>query len=372
MKINFFINTLDGGGAEKVLVDLANQLPQDKYDITITTLLHGVHEDKLARHVHHHCIIGTRNRFVSYVLERIYCRIIPHKLFARLFLQGEYDLMVSYLEGFNTHIVAAYNGKAKRAAFVHCNTGVDTAWTQTYRSLEECLFQYKSFDKVCFISQDALDGFERVVGHLSNSSVVHNVIDLRAVIEKSKVRLQLSPHNDDTTIIKLVSVGRLTKVKGYERLLNVIARLRDEKLICQLIICGDGDARKELENMARRKKISNVYFLGFQSNPYPYMRKADFYVCSSYSEGYSTSVVESIALGIPVLTTDCSGMREILCDGEYGDIVENSEEGIYYGLKHIVTDSEHRYSLRSKAEIRSKELLAMNPLKEYTELFDNI
>ena len=102
------------------------------------------------------------------------------------------------------------------------------------------------------------------------------------------------------------------------------------------------------------------------------MAKADLYVCPSLSEAYSTSVAESVALGVPVLTTDCSGMREILNDGEYGYIVENSEEGLYRGLKLLLSDSQYRSNLQSKVILRSKKLLAMNPLKEYTELFESI
>lgn len=372
MNLNFFINTLDGGGAEKVLVDLVNQLPQDKYSVTVTTLLHGVHEKKLAPHVRHKCIISTRNHLLSFVIERIYCKLFTHCLFARLFLSGNYDVVISYLEGFNTHILASYKGKAKRVAFVHCNTGVDSGWAHTYPSLEDCLRQYNAFDRVCFISKDALDGFEKVVGHLSNANVVHNVIDLKSAIELSK-QYDINPNSsDDFNGIKFISVGRLTKVKGYERLLTVISRLQTEGFDCGLTICGEGTERNELEALIEKKGISHIHLLGFQSNPYKYMVQADIYVCSSYSEGYSTSVAESIALGLPVLTTECSGMREILSDGEYGDIVENSEDGLYYGIKRILTDNEYLTKLKSRVSVRSQELLSMNPLKEYIELFESL
>ena len=369
MKLNFFINTLGGGGAEKVLVDLVNRLPAEKFDITVTTLLHGVHETRLAPHVKHNCIVKTNNRILSFCLVRVYCKMFSRALFAKRFLKGEYDYMISYLEGFNTQVLAAYKGGAKRIAFVHCNTGVDNTWVKTYASPSQCLQQYRSFDQVRFISQDALDGFEKVVGPLTNARVVHNVIDYERVISLSKEVGPDSVNAFSDDGIRLVSVGRLIRVKGYERLLGVIGRLQRDGFRLQLTICGDGDLRRELERKVKEDGLVNIRFLGFQSNPYYIMKLADYYVCSSYSEGYSTSVAEAIALGLPVLTTDCSGMREILCDGEYGVIAENSEEGLYQDLKGFLSDPCRGANLKEKATRRSKELLAGNPIKEYLDLF---
>lgn len=369
MKLNFFINTLGGGGAEKVLVDLVNRLPAEKFDITVTTLLHGVHETRLAPHIKHNCIVRTHNRLLSFCLDRIYCKLFSRALFARCFLKGEFDYLISYLEGFNTQVLAAYRGAAKRIAFVHCNTGVDNAWVNTYSSINQCLQQYNSFDQVCFISQDALEGFERVVGPLNNARVVHNVIDYERVISLSKEAGAESVNPFSNEGMRLISVGRLTRVKGYERLLGAIGRLQREGFKMQLTICGDGDSRQELEQMVKKDGLNNVRFLGFQSNPYRFMKLADYYVCSSYSEGYSTSVAEAMALGLPVITTDCSGMREILCDGEYGVIVENSEDGLYQGLRTLLRNPDRGADLKAKVSIWSKELLEGNPISEYLELF---
>ena len=372
MKLNFFINSLGGGGAEKVLVDLVNQLPQDKFEITVTTLLHGVHDNKLASHIQHKCIINTSNRFLSAILMRVYCKLLTLRMFARLFLKGNHDVIISYLEGFNTRVLAEYKGSAKRVAFVHCNTGVHNDWINSYSSLNDCYNQYKTFNRVCFVSTDALEGFQKVVGHLDNACVVHNVIDFRTVVEKSREAINLPAVMVPKDGIKLISVGRLTPIKGFDRLINVISRLRDENIECSLIICGEGTSRSKLEEQVLTLGLDNVYFLGFQENPYKFMSLADINVCSSYSEGYSTSVSESIALGIPVLTTDCSAMNEILCNGEYGDIVDNTEDGLYVGAKNMITNPEYLRFLKTKVAKRSRELLLINPVQEYIDLFDKL
>lgn len=369
MRLNFFINTLDGGGAEKVLVDLVNLLPKESYDITITTLLHGIHEKNLASHIKHKCIIKSRKKIIIYFLERFYCKILPHRLFAKFFLNGEYDINISYLEGFPARVVAASNSAPKRIVFIHCNTGVNKRWLSYYKSNQDCLAEFGSFDKVCFVSKDSLDGFQYIVGPLENACVVHNVIDFNKVLQKSRESLDLEYA---TKGLKIISVGRLSSVKGYDRLLNAVSRLQIENFSFELWICGEGDERAKLEKIIISKKLKNVNLLGFQDNPYKYMSKADLYVCSSLSEAYSTSVAESVALGIPVLTTDCSGMREILDNGEYGDIVDNSDEGLYNGLRNILLEEQHFQKLKSNVTLHSKVLLNNNPLIEYYNLFEVI
>jgi len=369
MRLNFFINTLDGGGAEKVLVDLVNLLPKNQYDVTITTLLHGVHEAKLSSHIKHKCIIKSRNKLLIFFLERLYCKILTYGLFAKLFLNGEYDIIVSYLEGFPARAVAASDSRGRKIVFIHCNTGVDKKWLANYKTYQECLAELGTFDKVCFVSKDSLDGFQRVVGSLQNACVVHNVIDFKTALQKSQEPLDMTY---TTKGLKLISVGRLSLVKGYDRLLNAVSRLQKEKFSFELWICGEGEEREQLERIIKNEKLKNVHLLGFQNNPYKYMSKADLYVCSSLSEAYSTSIAESVALGIPVLTTDCSGMREILDNGEYGDIVDNSEEGLFNGLKNILTEEQHYKELKSNVTSHSKILINNNPLTEYYNLFEEI
>ena len=78
--------------------------------------------------------------------------------------------------------------------------------------------------------------------------------------------------------------------------------------------------------------------LGYHKNPYPFYRKADLYVCSSYFEGYSTSCVEAIYFGLPVLTTRCAGMDEILNSGKFGMIVDNTTDALCNGLECILSN----------------------------------
>jgi glycosyltransferase involved in cell wall biosynthesis len=98
-----------------------------------------------------------------------------------------------------------------------------------------------------------------------------------------------------------------------------------------------------------------VKLLGFHTNPYKYIVQGDLFVCSSRSEGYSTAVTEALVLGVPVITTDCSGMAELLKDGECGMITENDDEAFYEGLKSLLNDAAMLEYYREKAVERGKD-----------------
>ena len=91
---------------------------------------------------------------------------------------------------------------------------------------------------------------------------------------------------------------------------------------------------------------------GSQDNPYPYIKSSDLLVCASYFEGYNLTVAEALILGTPVLSTNCAGPNEILDNGKYGLIVDNSEEGLYSGIKDSLDNPEKMQYYKKKARER--------------------
>ena len=97
-----------------------------------------------------------------------------------------------------------------------------------------------------------------------------------------------------------------------------------------------------------------VTLWGNKANPYPYVRSADWFVCSSYAEGLSTVIIESLIIGTPVISTDCSGTDELLGNSEYGIRCENSEKGLYEAIKSVLTDDSLYVKYKIKAEERGQ------------------
>lgn len=366
MKILFFINTLCGGGAEKVLVDLLRLLDKQKYQISLLTVEGGVHAERLPDNITYKSIIKTKSVFLKKLLQKIIYHL-PPKIISALFIRGKYDIEIAYLEGFPTQVIAARKSRAKKIAFVHCDVSTTSVLRAFYKTKEKSVKEYKKYDKVCFVSRMAKSGFEQTEGILDNACVLHNVLDVENIIKKSQETNEI-PFDAET--FNIIAVGRLTEEKRYDRLIRAAAQLQD-KYKFNVYILGDGEKRSELQTMINEQQVKNVELLGFKKNPYSYIKNANLFVCSSIFEGYSTVVKECLLLGVPVLTTDCAGMDELLENGKYGIIVPNNDNALIEQLECILKNPEIISELRQKIKAQNT-CEQTKELAEYEKLFSEV
>lgn len=116
-----------------------------------------------------------------------------------------------------------------------------------------------------------------------------------------------------------------------------------------------------------------VTLVGYKTNPYKYVKSCDLFVCSSYSEGFSTAVTESLIVGTLVVTTLCSGMEELLgYNNEYGIITDNNDDALYGGIKSLVEDLDLLKKYREKATERGNQLCNENNAIKVEKLLDNL
>ena len=113
-----------------------------------------------------------------------------------------------------------------------------------------------------------------------------------------------------------------------------------------------------------------VHFEGYQKNPYPYMNGADILVCPSLFEGFSTVITEGLILGKPIVTTDCSGMRELLGDSEYGLIADNTEESLYSAVKRMLAEPGLLEHYAKRADARGKDFRRERLVRETEAFFE--
>lgn len=170
----------------------------------------------------------------------------------------------------------------------------------------------------------------------------------------------------------MVTVGRFVPQKAYDRLLRVIKRLYEDGYSIELWILGDGEQRPILEEYINTHSLNKIIILwGFQKNPYPYLKHSDIFVCSSISEGYSTAVTEALILELPVITTACSGMDELLIDGKCGLITENSENGLYSGIKHVLDNPSLLTSYKQNILLHQERFSLSNQMVHIENLFNS-
>ena len=361
IKILFFIETLTGGGAEKVLRDLVNHMDQSKFDITVQTAFPCDASKYLVPGIRYKSMYASESK----VNRMRYRAEAESGLAYRLHIKDNYDVECAYLEMGSTKVIAAStNKKAKKLAWVHCDLSKAVADPQTYAA--KTAPWYAKFDQVVCVSQTVKEQFDKLFQNRFHSTVLYNVIDDAAIREKALLSL---PEGAKKRRFTVLSVGRLSPPKKYIRLLKAHKRLLDEGLEYALWILGDGTERPMLEQFVSENDLQDsVWMPGFIENPYPFMREADVLTCSSVYEGFSTFVTEGVVLGKPIVTTDVSGMRELLGDSEFGLIVENDDESFANGMRRMLTDTKLREEYAAKSAERGKAFSA-SVLTEQTEQF---
>lgn len=181
---------------------------------------------------------------------------------------------------------------------------------------------YPTAAGVVAVSDGLADDVAAVTGmDRSLITTIYNPVDVDSVRERSREPVDLPDAVDDGSPV-LVSVGRLGERKDVPTTLRAFRTVLEDR-DCWLVLCGDGPERRRLESLATELGIrERVHFTGWVDNPYPYMRRADVLVLSSKSEGLGNVLIEAMAVGCPVVSTDCeSGPGEILEGGTWGPLV---------------------------------------------------
>lgn len=335
MRILFLSNNLSGGGAERVLVNLANQMVENGQDITLRVLANtGDNRKNLSDKVKYEYVFNSNFRGINYL------HLLPRKWIYNKVAHGNFDVVVVYLHGVLTKIVANAPKSQKTVAYLHANME-KSPFIKSLGSKDNIQKCFKTYDRIVSVSQEVQESFIRVSDINDDRLVVkYNTFDTDKIKNLASEKI-ISPFNEKKGI-SICTVGKLEQVKGHLRLLKCIKKLVDNGILVQLTIVGDGPLRNELKDYVIEHNLEkNVFLVGFDTNPYKYVAKSNLFVCSSYSEGFSSVVAESLIMGVPVLTTDCAGMREMLGNNnEYGIIVNNDEKSLYNGLKNIITNSE--------------------------------
>lgn len=366
-KILFLIPNLGGGGAERVLVNLVNNLDKSKYDITIRTLFKS---DVNSKYLHSHI------KLIEGKLEQFRGNIHLLKLFSprvlyKFFIKGKYDIIVSYLEGPTARIVSGCDDKqAKLVSWIHVEHTNQKALAHSFRSINEAKKCYGKNDVIVCVANTVKDNFLKISNLENKCVVLYNTNETNLIREKANEPID----SLFSECFNIISVGRLMPQKGYDRLIKVHSKLIKEGFKHHIYILGTGNELDNLKKLAREKGVSETFhLLGFSDNPYKFIKNADLFICSSRREGFSTAVTEALVVGTPVVSTNCSGAYELLgYNNEYGIVAENSEDGIYKGLKTMLSDKELLANYKKQAEIRGKKFSTKNTILAVEEMLESL
>lgn len=367
-KILFLIPTLAHGGAEKVLVNLVNNMDKSKFDITVQTLFAGgVNEQFLNSDITYKYCFKKTFRGNSQILKLF----SPQSLYKK-FIKEHYDIIVSYLEGPTARIVSGCNDKdTKLVSWIHCKMDTPASGSVGFRNFNEAKECYSKFDNTVCVSKWTMNYFVKTFDFKKPIEVLYNTIETEKILKLSEESIE---ETFDKDTVNLCSVGKVTKVKGFERLASIHKKLLDNGIKNKVYILGIGEEQNAIQKYLDDNKLTDSFaFLGYKTNPYKYVKNFDLYVCSSYSEGFSTSVTESLIVGTPIVTTNVSGMKEMLGDNdEYGIVTDNDENALYEGIKKMISTPNLLDDYAEKAKERGKYFSTEKTTKAVEEMLERL
>lgn len=363
-KTLFLIHDLGQGGAEKVLVNLVNNMDRSKFDISVTALFGGgVNEQFLAPDIHFHAVFPKEVPGNSKLMKLL----TPTQLH-RICVKEHYDIEVSYLEGPSARVISGCSdANTKLVSWIHVEQHTMERLSGSFRSEREARKCYDHFDKTVCVSQYVHDDFCRILNFQKPCHVLYNTVESEKILANAN---DAAPELMDDENMRLMAVGTLKESKGYMRLLSIIKRLRDERYSIHLYILGIGPLQQEMERFIQANNLQEaVTLLGYQTNPYKYVSKCDLFVCASFAEGFSTAATEALIVGTPVCTVEVSGMKEMLGEhNEWGIVTENSEEALYQGIKDLLDHPDKLAHYKEKAGERGKTFSTGNTVRAVEEM----
>lgn len=330
-KILFFMWSFSlGGGAEKILSTIVNNLDKEKYDIDI---LEVEHFDKGYEPVGDNVRIlkPWQHYKQSRILRAILWRLRKYfpNFVRKLMLKEEYDIEVSFTI-INPAFPFSKRANLRKFSWIH---GSIEAFENDKIKRENHRVALNNSNNIISVSEKTKDSIISIYPEFENKVMnIYNGYDFESIIEKSKEKL-------DTEIEKnsICIVGRIEELKGSIEVYEVAKKLINNfGKKYHFYFIGAGELENELKSRVYSDKLEQyIHFLGYQKNPYKYISNMKLMFSMSKQEGFSGAIVEAMCLGIPFISTDVGGIKELSNNGKFGKIVNNIDEAMENIIKYI-------------------------------------
>lgn len=356
-KMIIYMPKLSVGGMEKALINLLNfSTLTDHYQIEL---------------------------FLGYVVQKEYLDMIPKEVKVKLCCKGKwnsfgkittyfkmqfkfiknllnidkYDIAISYAYQHPILAKLARNSSKNNIIFVHNN--LKLKYSSQSKRLRK--MQFEKFNKIVCVSNDAKNAFNGLYPNYKGKiAVINNMLDGESIEKKALEEIEFNYKKP-----VFIAVARCEeKSKKLSRIIKASNELKKQDYIFSAIIVGDGEDFQMYKNLIIELNLQDtVFLLGKKINPYPYIKNSSALVLSSAYEGYGIVIDEARILNIPVISTDVADAEEILNQG-YGIICDNSEEGVYTGMKQFLDEG---YIVQNQFDYNKFNSDINNKLEEFFE-----
>jgi len=359
-KIFIVINSLNGGGAERVASILSQSLTKTT-DLTIVSLESKQHDEYAFQGNIHYLDIDLKKSYVSRMRETI----------------KKFNVLVAHE---HPHLIVAFLNNACLVTILSKHQGIKTILSirnyvdLQYKGKKLVLWQhiYKRFfsraDKIVSVSNEISELMVNKYHLKADKCVtIYNPYDLDAISSACSEKIPDVYLNQMRGKKVIATLGHLGTQKAMERLINVLPSIVQEVPNILLLIIGSTENTKYfqmLKDLAETKQVTDsILFVGSQQNPFKYLHAADAYCLSSQFEGFPNALVEAMACGLPVVATNChSGPKEIISDSPLSNLYQETEYGILVDGKDDVVTSDGLSSIESNMQKGLVKLLTDDSL----------
>ncbi|MFC4988568.1 glycosyltransferase [Saliphagus infecundisoli] len=334
-----FLTSMGIGGAQRVAFNLCSGLVQNGH--TVDLVLVSAEGDLLEELPPEISVVGLD-------ASRVTTSALPLRRYLRA---REPDVLYAMMTEINVAAVAAHRLAGVGTRLVVSEHNMPSASADGIKdrlALRLAALAYPYADRTVAVSRGVREDLRRVVG--VEATVIHNPVD----VERIRRRAGEPMDHDwfaDPSLSVVTSAGRHVPQKGFDTLLRAFAALADDD--ARLVLLGEGEQRAALRRLADDLAVGErVAFPGFVDNPFKYMGRADAFVLSSWYEGFGNVLIEAMACGTPVVSTDCpSGPSEILENGTYGPLVPVKDPDRMAGaIDEVLSDPPDSEALSMRAD----------------------
>ncbi|WP_228458585.1 glycosyltransferase [Chryseobacterium aureum] len=342
IKILFRHRSMEMGGVEKVLLSLLNNLNPDKFEMTVClTLNQGKLRNELPEHIRKIYLTDGKEDFSTHsILQKLQLvkrRLKLRKLknnpaIADRLINDTFDIEIGMDYRDYDAILNSTHTHSKKIGWFHSEINVP----QFQPLVPNILKSFPRFDHMVYCSHKIKDMMHEYYPDLNYpaESVIINPIPIEEIKRKAEEKLDHFPEGP-----VFVSIGRLHSRKGYHKLIEAHTRLINDGFHHTIIVIGDGGEMKNLKEQAAANNVDKTFILaGNQMNPYPYIKKADYFVLPSESEAWPLVIAEALILQKPIVATNVGDVGLMIKDKETGYLISYDIDEMYKGIKAFLTD----------------------------------
>lgn len=367
----FVIDSLDIAGAEKSLVTLLSMLDYSRFSVDLQLFAYGHELEELVpkevqvlkplTYTNFSALgltasmkravvkgelgmLASRLKYSAKIRRKKYSN--PQK--AMIFWQSvspviedspkTYDIAISYAQGIPTYYVADKIKAKKKYAWVNVSYRLNEAEKEFQRTF------YDQYDKVIAVSDSAKEILLKSFPDYDEK--VDVLFDINNPQLISQMAQSTKNYEDSFDGIRILTIGRLSQVKGYDIALEACKRLKEKGVHFRWYVLGKGPLQSEVEDYVVRHNLTKYFILlGVEANPYPFIKHADVYVQTSKSEGFGLAIAEARMLNKPIVTTRFDAVYSQMINGKNGLVVDMNAEAVADGILRMINDQPLRESI---------------------------